>query len=146
MSDQAQTYHDAQRVTKLGDVMRRTTRLNPHSALAMFSLSFRTVCEESHQPALNYRETYHKYGRSRLPLWGYSNPRAARRVWIDPIGELIFVSKDGTKRTEALFSLESLGTMYSWANSTSLHEQDEAIMAKARAVLDWLKGDELSSP
>lgn len=126
--------------------MRRTTRLNPHSALAMFSLSFRTVCEELEQPALNYRETYHKYGRSRVPMWGYSNPLAARRVWIDPIGELIFVSKDGTKRTEALFSLESLGSMYSWANSPNLHEQDEAIMSKARAVLNWLKGDELSTP
>ena len=81
-----------------------------------------------------------------MPLWGYSNPLSARRVWIDPIGELIFVSKDGTKRTEALFSLESLGSMYSWANSPSLHEQDEAIMSKARAVLGWLKGDELSTP
>lgn len=126
--------------------MRRTTRLNPHSALAMFSLSFRTLCEELEQPALNYRETYHKYGRSRVPMWGYSNPLIGRSVLVDPIGELIFVNSGGHKRTEALFSQESLGTMYSWANSPSLHEQDEAIMSKARAALGWLKGDELSTP
>ena len=126
--------------------MRSTTKLNPHSALASFSLAFFRVCErEEHNPSLTYKETYSKYGRSRVPLWGFMCPTTGRRVMVDPIGELIFVSKDGTRRTEALFSAEALGEMWSWANSSSLHEQDEAMLTKARAIVFWLQQDELSS-
>ena len=125
--------------------MRRTTRLNPHSALTVFSLAFYKVCErEEHDPSLSYLESYSKYGRNRLPLWGFKCVATGKSVMVDPIGDLIFRTADGKERTEALFSLEALGEMYKWAHDPNQYNQDEAMYTKARAVVFWLQSAALS--